>query len=103
MLKVIITFVWFIMECLAKFIWWIISWSYPVIIMVTVVGIPLWLLSRKGRIMNYKKPEKKYRLSQKPTFYINSFGHRVRIDPDLEMESSVRSFLKENNLTEKDL
>ncbi|MCK5603440.1 hypothetical protein KAR91_16260 [Candidatus Pacearchaeota archaeon] len=103
MLELIVTFIWFIMKCSAEFVWWVLSWLYPVVIMAAVVGIPLWLLYRKGKVMNVNQ-EMKYRLTpQKPAFYINSFGHRVQVDADAEMEGHVRSFLKDNDLTEKDL
>ncbi len=106
MLEFLLSIVLFIILKLLSFVWWVITWSWPVIIMLSFMGGLFWRMQYlPGNWKKMEKPQKeKYRLTpQKPAFFINQFGHRVKIDPDPEMEKSVRSYLRDHNIAQKDL
>jgi len=103
-MEVLIGLMMFILKTLLGFVLWVISWSYPIIIMGMTVTIPLYFLNRYGKSMNPCPVDASYRLRpQRPSFYINSFGHLRRVDPDPDNEESIRDYLQEYDLTEIDL
>lgn len=100
-----IDFVWFcicvifwILSMVLKFLWFIFSTFYPVIILGVLVGFPLYLLIRSS-----KKPiEKKYRLTpQDPILYYNQFGVLTMVKSDQDTETKIRDHFREADLTER--
>lgn len=90
---------------ISKIIWWLIEKLHPVIIMSIIIAIPFcWLSKKEGPWTRIgKRPEKqKYRLTpQGPAIYYNKFGHLVIMEADPEMESSIRQYFREYDLTDK--
>ncbi len=102
MVEFLISIVWFITKWFVVIIVWVLSWAWPLIVSTILIGALVWWIKRSWR--RKLTGRDKYRLvPQKPAFFTNQYGHLVRVDPNPEMQKSIRSYLRKNNLTQKDL
>jgi len=103
MVEIIGSIVWWVGATILTFMWWVFTWTYPILIMITIL-ILIYLGLQKLPYEPLIPPKKRVqRLKSQLCFFKNSYGQWTALKPDKANEKIVRDYLTRKKLTVDDL